>query len=231
MLDCFYMIIQEMNHITISKFRGNLAEYLESSKIEKKPLIIGKRNRQEFIIIPLNEENKKELSETSFKNELGEYKKGPISSLNETKLSLTSKVQPPKEWLPFEERNRTVAIIKHPNEEKFLLIKDFYGITFPWWWVEQDESLEEAARREIQEETWYQNILQIKETWIILDFYRNHEEGNRLSKNVLIYGQLENLQKKEGEFESFWISKENVYKTLETDASKLLRKTFLSNEN
>jgi hypothetical protein len=48
------------------------------------------------IIIPLNEENKKELSETSFKNELGEYKKGPISSLDETKLSLTSKVQPPK---------------------------------------------------------------------------------------------------------------------------------------
>lgn len=46
-----------------------------------------------------------------------------------------------------------------------------------------------------------------------------------------MYGQLEDLQKKEEEFESFWIPKESIYKTLETDASKLLRKTFLSNEN
>ncbi len=220
-----------MNTTTITQFRNNLAEYLESSKIEKKPLIIGKRNKQEFIIIPLNEENKRELMETSFRNEWEKYKETPFSSWDKISLSLTSKVQPPKEWISFETRIRTVAIIKHPNEEQFLLIKDFYGITFPWWWVEQDELPEEAAKREIQEETWYQNISKIKETWIILDFYRNHEEGNRLSKNILMYGQLESLQKKEGEFESFWVSKENVYKTLETDASKLLRKTFLSNQS
>jgi prevent-host-death family protein len=86
-----------MNQITISKFRSNLAEYLESSKIEKKPLVIGKRNKQEFIIIPLNEENKKQLLETSFKNELEKFNKNHFSSLDEIKLSLTSQVQPPKE--------------------------------------------------------------------------------------------------------------------------------------
>lgn len=77
-----------MNYATITQFRSNLAEYLETSKIERKPLVIGKRARQEFIIIPLNEENRKQLLETSLKNELEESRKWPFFSLDEIKKSL-----------------------------------------------------------------------------------------------------------------------------------------------
>lgn len=145
-------------------------------------------------------------------------------------LFLTSKVQPPIEGLPYITRNRVVAIIKHPKEDSFLLIKDWYGITFPWWWVEKDELFEDAIKREIKEETGYINIDNIKQSWIVLNFYRNHGQENWLSKNIVMNWVLNNLERKESEFEILWIEKEQVYKTLETESSKLLRKTFLSNQ-
>lgn len=146
-------------------------------------------------------------------------------------LSLISKIQPPIEGLSYVIRNRVVAIIKHPKENTFLLIKDLYGVTFPWWWVEKNEILEDAIKREIREETGYININYIKKTWIILDFYRKHDEENRLSKNIVMYWALENLERNESEFEILWVEKSHVYETLETESSKILRKNFLSEVN
>ena len=57
--------------------------------------------------------------------------------------------------------NCTTAIIKHPNEDKFLLLqfKKSWECWFVWWSLETWETFEEAIKREIPEETWYKNFV------------------------------------------------------------------------
>ena len=80
------------------------------------------------------------------------------------KITIVSEIQPPQNDKERKTRERVACFLKHPNEEKFALIEEQYGITVPWWWIEEGESLEHAVEREIKEEVWFLHIKKIKKS-------------------------------------------------------------------
>lgn len=96
------------------------------------------------------------------------------------KIIVISEIQPPQNDKERKTRERVTCFLKHPKEEKFALIQEKYGITIPWWWIEKDETLEEAIKREIREEIWYLHIKTIKNLnlTIQLERYMTEQDCN-----------------------------------------------------
>ena len=47
------------------------------------------------------------------------------------KITIVSEIQPPQNDKERKTRERVTCFLKHPNEEKFALIEEQYGITVP----------------------------------------------------------------------------------------------------
>lgn len=126
----------------------------------------------------------------------------------------------PVDWKRIEERKNISVIIKHPSEEKYLLLdwESFWWKSFVVWWVEENESYEEATKREIIEETWYNDFLEIKPIWweIHSQYYAKHKDVNRHSILKFFFIKLNSLQniwhlESETEFHNFlWVDREKV---------------------
>lgn len=145
-------------------------------------------------------------------------------------MIISSEIQPPqigKRWIT---RERVACFLQHPDEDKFLLIKESYGITIPWWGMQEQESLEEAIYREIKEETWYFNIIHLKKLnfYIQLDRYSEEKNSNLHSINYFFQAQLKNLEQIKWNFEIKREKKENIEKELSLEAIKIARKKQLS---
>ncbi len=85
-----------MNTISIAEFRKNMATYLDTVKYKRRPILVGKRNHPDFVIIPaLSEEDREMYNSTNFWKELeearAEVKNGNFYTLDEVKEMLKKK--------------------------------------------------------------------------------------------------------------------------------------------
>ena len=108
---------------------------------------------------------------------------------------------PPREGVEVVARDIVQAIIRHPRENKILMLdwKEYGWKTFIIGGVEGDEDVVEAALREIREETGYKNLKLIRRLGgnIHTEFYAQHKKENRRAHVTGLYFQLEDLERDE----------------------------------
>ncbi len=129
---------------------------------------------------------------------------------------------------PMTEREVVVAVIKHPEEEKYLCVhnRKFGWLNFVMGGIEEGESVTEAAIREVQEETGYQDVeIDHEMEFVYYDnFYAAHKEVNRHILTHTVVGTLKSLNQLERSTEEKdiadveWISKEKLIESLSTPA-------------
>lgn len=92
------------------------------------------------------------------------------------------------------EREAVTAIVRNPKNDKYLVLRHKNGWeTFVNGGVERGETPEEAARKEVLEETGYRNLKLVKELpKIHAHFYHNVKEENRLAHFHNFLFDLEN---------------------------------------
>ncbi len=85
----FIGLYMQMTAVSIAEFRKNMASYLDEVKYKRKPLLLGKRNTPDFIIIPaLSEEDREMFKSTNFWKELEDARKTPSIPWDEAKKIL-----------------------------------------------------------------------------------------------------------------------------------------------
>ncbi len=133
-------------------------------------------------------------------------------------------------------RTNVYVILKHSDKEEFWALD---WVKF-WWrsmvvgWVDDCESIVEAAKRETIEESWYNDFWEIK----LLDFELNskffakHKDINRYSVEKYVYIKLNSMNNvwvkpEEVENHNFvWLKKEKVKDFLNLDNHKYAWKLF-----
>jgi len=146
----------------------------------------------------------------------------------------------PKEGLPFKERSAVQAIIKHWSENKYLCLrwKKANWTTFVVGGIENKETPEEAAIREIKEETGFQNLKIVKNLGIIHSkFYHSVKKENRFAHFSGFLFKLENgaqikLSKEEEEnHELIWLTQKEIEKEITHDDVRYFWSKVLSNDS
>lgn len=78
-----------MNTIALSDFRQNMSSYLEKIKMRHEPLMVWKRNKPEFVIVPtLSQEDREMYNSTNFWKVLDESRKSKTLSRDDAKKAL-----------------------------------------------------------------------------------------------------------------------------------------------
>lgn len=138
------------------------------------------------------------------------------------------------------ERNNVALIIKHPNENKYLISKwkqvDWSG--FLTGGIEEGESIEETARKELEEESGFKNIRNITDMNFASHglFYHVVKKQNRLAHYNLVFIELEDLQNVGVSDEEklicdfVWVDEEEVINNLKRDDMKSLWNFYLENK-
>ena len=114
---------------------------------------------------------------------------------------INSGKEKPKEGIEFEKRRTVNVYVKHWEENKIIYLdwKQYGWKSAVIGGIEEGEMEEEAAIRELKEETGYKNIKSIK----VLDqkqvnmFYAPHKNVNRYSEITPVYIELEDGEKDE----------------------------------
>lgn len=131
---------------------------------------------------------------------------------------------------PMTERNVVVVAVKHPTEEKYLCVRNrkFGWIDFVMGGIEGEESPIEAAKREVIEETGYDDLGELVELPEVCydNFYAAHKDVNRHITIHMVRGQLLSLQREERSAEEaeiaevMWIPAEELAEKLTQQAHK-----------
>jgi 8-oxo-dGTP pyrophosphatase MutT (NUDIX family) len=135
--------------------------------------------------------------------------------------------QAPREDKPTQKRHSIVAIIKNPKTNEYLC-EDAKGRdckSFVMGGIEEGETIEEAALREIKEETGYADIRinRISNTSIINHFYAAYKNVNRFARLEFVFGELNSdlhnqiSEEEQEKHDIIWIKEEELKKFLNID--------------
>jgi len=124
-------------------------------------------------------------------------------------------------------RKNILVILKHSDREEFCLLvwKKFWWNSLIVWWVDEWEWYIEAAKREVIEETWYNDFWEcsLLDLEFNTSFYASHKDINRYSIEKYVFIQLNSMQniwvdEKETQNHNFlWIAKNEVADFLNLD--------------
>ncbi|MEK6894696.1 MAG: class I tRNA ligase family protein [Nanoarchaeota archaeon] len=130
------------------------------------------------------------------------------------------KKNPPVKGKASKERKNVQAIVRNPKTGKILFLKSFEHkwITLPMGGVEGNESVIDAAKREVKEETGYTNLKYVKTLGgqIRAEYFANHKDENRVSyTNAVMFDLVDEKKAKlakdeEGKHEIMWLDKKDV---------------------
>ncbi len=136
-----------------------------------------------------------------------------------------------KEGIPTYRRYSVIAIIKHNKEDKYLCVdtKNYECKSFVMGGIEKNETVEEAAIREVQEETGYVDVqIDFESPIKVLNhFYAGYKGNfNRLSTLYFVFGKLKTdknigISKQESKKHVVkWIYKEELKNYISLDHNK-----------
>lgn len=128
-----------------------------------------------------------------------------------------------------ETRNSVIAIVKHPDSEKFLCLdaKNKNCRSFVMGGIERNEKPDETAIREIKEETGYQNIKInfVSKFKLVNHFYVKQKDVNRLSFLSVVIAELLDLYSipisndESAKHNILWIDKKDLLNFLNINAN------------
>lgn len=100
-----------------------------------------------------------------------------------------------KEELPTRYRHSVIAVIKNPKTDKYLCedARDGLCRSFVLGGMEEGETIEDAAIREVNEETGYKNVKinSVSKISVINHFFAGYKGNfNRFSKLEIVFGEL-----------------------------------------
>lgn len=134
--------------------------------------------------------------------------------------TVTDSENPPLDDKENTTRNAVMCLIKHPSEDKYATLKwtkhDWHA--FVMGGIEEGETAEEAARREIIEETGFKNVKYVRTMPVKVNsrFYAAHKDVNRDIITTVMEFELEDLDQDEPQreaheqFDVVWTSKKDI---------------------
>ena len=145
---------------------------------------------------------------------------------------------PPRKDADNTTRHVVCNIIKHPTEDKYLVLKykDLNWNNFVMGGIEEGETVVEAGIREMKEETGYydiKNAYQINATSFD-EFYAAHKGVNRKIVQECIVIELNSLDKQaiskeeEDKYDRVWVEKDKLYDFINIESQKFQVDMFLN---
>jgi leucyl-tRNA synthetase len=135
---------------------------------------------------------------------------------------------PPVSGKVFIERKNVHPIVFNPKTNKYLALKwkKFDWVTFPMGGIDENETIEEAARREVKEETGYKNLklIQIIPGTVRAEYFAAHKDQNRIAlTNAAVFELIDDEQDVTSEeekdtFDIIWLERSQLNYTNMTHA-------------
>ncbi|MDD5769531.1 MAG: leucine--tRNA ligase [Candidatus Gracilibacteria bacterium] len=143
----------------------------------------------------------------------------------------------PREGFPTRTKPCISTIIKHPNEDKYL-VEDFGNgeVCFVGGGIDGNETIEECLKREIKEETGLYDIKSVKKFGIMVGHgFKARKEQNCLDPDHLFYielnsinGFIHNVEEEGNIFKNKWWNKDEIldFKTFTSHHIDMFRMFF-----